>query len=429
MLISCPHCNTGLDITPEYYGQTVQCPACSGRLDIPDAPAEPETTSLGKTIPEREGWAEKDHSNPNFLLGLGIGLGATLLFLGIMYPLKSTPIGAIFVDRGWVNWAETFLFFWGITILVLKGMLNAQQRKAALINLFPENLGKEVTANNVALFIDNIYAVPAALRDSIIVNRIRKALELFEIRNDNNEVSDFLTTQSDIDANKSNGSYSLLKVFLWAIPILGFIGTVMGLSTAVGSLSLDPNNPDGMKESLSALTGGLGTAFDTTLLGLFLSLLLNFPMAMIQKREDETLTVVDTFCTEKLLPKLNDSKASSNDEILQQANSLPELVGSLSRAHATFLENLNQTTHHISETNQMLTSTMISHQQQMEQQLGASIDKLTQTSVDIFLRADNELNSTFKKLSVGTDVLNENLRKIGAEQLDVKPKKKGLFGR
>ena len=35
MLVSCPHCNTGLDVSPDHSGQTVQCPACAGRLQVP----------------------------------------------------------------------------------------------------------------------------------------------------------------------------------------------------------------------------------------------------------------------------------------------------------------------------------------------------------------------------------------------------------
>eukprot|EP01051_Picozoa_sp_SAG22_P025478 SAG22_NODE_7568_length_728_cov_0.828299_1_plen_135_part_01 len=135
-----------------------------------------------------------------------------------MVPFKETRVGSVFLDRGWVNYAEAFLFFWGLAILWLKLLLNKHQEKAALLHLFPANLGEEVNSQTVGGFIDNIYKLPINLRDSIIVNRIRKALELFESRNSNNEVSTFLGTQSDIDANRSSGSYSLVKVFLWAIP-------------------------------------------------------------------------------------------------------------------------------------------------------------------------------------------------------------------
>jgi flagellar motor component MotA len=99
-----------------------------------------------------------------------------------------------------------------------------------------------------------------------------------------------LNAQSDIDAKRSAGSYALLKVFLWAIPILGFIGTVLGLSIAVGNPDMSNTaDPEAIKGAIGTLTGGLGVAFDTTLLGLVLSMIMSVPMAAMQKREEERL--------------------------------------------------------------------------------------------------------------------------------------------
>jgi hypothetical protein len=63
-------------------------------------------------------------------------------------------------------------------------------------------------------------------------------------------------------------SYTLSNVFIWAIPILGFIGTVIGIGQAVGAFSgsLDQAQDISLlKKSLNDVTGGLATAFDTTL--------------------------------------------------------------------------------------------------------------------------------------------------------------------
>lgn len=424
MLVSCPHCQTSLDVAPEHSGQTVQCPACSGRLEIPKA-EEAAADTGGR--PQREGWAEGDHANADFVKSLLIGGGITILFLLMMFPFKGTRLGDIFLDRGWVNFAETFLFFWGLTMLFLKARINKHQRRAAFLNLFPEQLGSKIDVTSVGAFIDNIYSVPLSLRDSIIVNRIRKALELFESRVDNGEVSSFLETQSDLDANRSVGSYTLLKVFLWAIPILGFIGTVMGLSTAVGSLDMDPEK---MKESLKALTGGLGMAFDTTLLGLILSILMSFPMAAVQKKEDETLTIIDAFCTEKLLPKLDDSKSATTDGLIEQAESIPQLVSSLARAHETFLVDLKDATRSLTTSSETLNTRLAEHQQVVEASFTKSIDKLTETSSEVFIRSNQELDKTFEKIAIGIDLINKSLRDLGENQIpDSAKKKKGFFRR
>jgi biopolymer transport protein ExbB/TolQ len=254
---------------------------------------------------------------------------------------------------------------------------------------------------------------------------------LFESRVDNGEVGAFLSAQSDLDANRSSGSYILLKVFLWAIPILGFIGTVMGLSTAVGALNMgEVADQEAMKASLQGLTGGLGIAFDTTLLGLILSILMSFPMAAVQKKEDATLTIIDAFCTEKLLPRLDDSKSVTTDGLLEQAESIPQLVSSLARAHETFLVNLNNSTKALQQTSEILQSRLASHQQRVEDSFGQAIQKLSDTSSEIFLRSHQELSKTFEKISIGIDLINKSLREIGDHQIPTDAKKrKGFFRR
>ena len=429
MRIACPHCKTELDVTAELSGQTVQCPACQGRLQLPkieDSPSSPSTPR-----PQRAGWEEKDHANVNLGISFLIGLAITAAVLLMMLPIRGSRIGAIFLDRGWVNYASTLLFVWGITILVMKWRKNRHQAQAALLDLFPARLGREINSSNVADFIDNIYKVPLSLRDSIIVNRIRKSLELFESRIDNGEVAAFLTTQSDLDANRSSGSYALLKVFLWAIPILGFIGTVIGLSAAVGSLDMGDNaDPEALKASISNLTGGLGVAFDTTLLGLILSLLMSFPMAAVQKKEEETLTIIDTFCTEKLLPKLNDSRNPATDALLEKAESIPQLVASLARAHETFLVNLNESTRHLRDAGQTLQTRLDAHQALVENSFKESIAKLTETSGQVFTKAHTELDQTFAKIANGIDLINHALRDLGQNKIpDDAKKKRGLFRR
>lgn len=429
MLISCPHCKTDLDTSPEHYGQTVHCPACQGRLQIPKLADMPSKQNPGK--PQREGWEEKDHANVDFIKSLGIGVLLTGAILGAMVPFFNTGIGGLFLDRGWVNYAETFLFVWGMTILFMKSQKNRRQARATLLQLFPDRLGREINGTTVGGFIDNIYKTPLSLRDSIIVNRIRKALELFELRRDNGEVAAFLSTQSDLDANRSSGSYALLKVFLWAIPILGFIGTVQGLSTAVSSLAMgDTSNPESLKASIDSLTGGLGVAFDTTLLGLILSMLMSFPMSAVQKKEEETLTLIDAFCTEKLLPKLNDKSSHVSDTLLEQADSIPALVSSLARAHEVFLVNLNESTRTLKESGDLIQNRLHSHQQTVEKTFVDAIQKLTQATTEIHTKANDELHAVFRRIATGIDLINDSLKALGQKGIpDEAKKKRGFFGR
>ncbi len=430
----CPHCQLSLSAEPEHAGKVVQCPGCNGKFLVPAAPeqktpAEGVAASNKAPVPtHRAGWKEEDHANVNFMLSLGIGLAITASFLLLLLPFKGKYLSDLFLQRGWVNYAEVFLFVWGCVILSLKWKMSKRQRQAMLLDILPTRLSAEINLSSVGAVIDHIYKLPIRLRDSLMVNRIRKGLELFEKRNNNAEVSSLLSAQSDIDANRTSGSYSLLKVFLWAIPILGFIGTVQGLSIAVGNLDMgNTSDPEAIKNSIGSLTGGLGIAFDTTLLGLVLSMIMSFPMAAMQKQEEETLTLIDAFCTEKLLPRLNDSSAGASLELMAHAASLPEFARSLAKAHESFLTRLNESAGILKDIGETLRHRLDNHQSTVEGVFKLSVDELTKETRDSLRKPAEQLNEYFHTLSTGIDSLNDTLKKLGGETIVIR--KRGFFSR
>ena len=151
-------------------------------------------------------------------------------------------------------------------------------------------------------------------------------------------------------------------------------------------------------------------------------------MAAVQKREDETLTIIDAFCTEKLLPKLDDSKNATTEELLEQAESIPQLVASLAAAHETFLVNLNESTRSLTKSSETLETRLADHQQKVEVSFEKAIGKLTDTSSEVFLRSNQELDKTFEKIAVGIDLINKSLRELGDHKIPT-GKKKGFFRR
>ena len=71
-------------------------------------------------------------------------------------------------------------------------------------------------------------------------------------------LEDHLKYLSDVDAASAARSYGLVRFIVWAIPIMGFLGTVIGITVAIANLS-----PTQL-ENISGVVAGLGTAFDTT---------------------------------------------------------------------------------------------------------------------------------------------------------------------
>jgi len=326
MKFECPNCQQPLLVEPDQVGETFSCPACGKPFTVPQelesTPEVPDAEgeeNADKNV--REVWEETDPSNPGFLLSLGIGAGLVLVWYLLLLPFvapESKPhaefstmnfIASLFYGHFAVSVLNTLFFFWAMAIVYLKAGMLKRQKLALMIDVLPETLGERISLDNVGSFIDYLYALPAKLRDSMMVNRIRKALEYFQVCQNSADVREMMASQSDVDAARISGSFTLLRAFLWAIPLLGFIGTVVGLSHAIGGMNFS-NVSDITKvvELINNVTSGLGTAFDATLLGLVLAMTLNFPLNWMAKQEDDNLSEIDTFCNEVLLPRLVDGR-------------------------------------------------------------------------------------------------------------------------
>ena len=66
-------------------------------------------------------------------------------------------------------------------------------------------------------------------------------------------------TLADQAAERLHESYSLVRTITWAVPILGFLGTVVGITMAIANVT-----PEQLDTSLGEVTDGLAVAFDTT---------------------------------------------------------------------------------------------------------------------------------------------------------------------
>lgn len=409
MQFECPHCQQSLVAEPAQYGQNLACPSCGKGFKVPSGPpggAHPAKGRADRIV--REGWEESDPSNPDFLKGLGLGAGGVALWYLILFPFvakEGVPhadysvmnfIASLFYGHLLVSILNTLFFFWAMAILYLKVGMLKRQKAALLLDILPSQLGQEITAQNVGIFIDHLYALPEKLRDSMMVNRIRKALEFFEIRQNSGDVREMMTSQSEIDAARITGSFVLLKAFLWAIPLLGFIGTVVGLSHAIGGMNFS-NVSDVSKvvEAINNVTAGLGTAFDATLLGLVLAMTLNFPLNSLLKQEDDNLSNIDAFCNEVLLPRLTDSHAEAEGQFASPQISDGSLVQAFRESQRDFLARLEQLSSSMNEQAMALDNKMAEFHETVAREL---ILKTTEMRAESLLATQQAVNESLGKV-------------------------------
>ena len=202
-----------------------------------------------------------------------------------------------------------FIFFTSLEILFIKGRKVALQEKAfewAVVPAQPDFVLVETSAQAV---LDRIHAIIDQPKQFILLNRIERALSNLRRLKQVSEVSSVLRGQAEDDENAVASSFTLLQGLVWAMPVLGFIGTVQGLSSAVGGFGKvlqTAGDLTSIKGALTNVSSGLATAFETTLVALVASLIVQLCITLRQRQELGLLDECSEYCQGNVISKLMD---------------------------------------------------------------------------------------------------------------------------
>ena len=255
-----------------------------------------------------------------------VALVLTYLTIRFVLPrMPDTTLARLFTAQGgtWVAALEVLFGIWAAAMLVAKKWKLVVQRRALAADLLPLAAGERITPANAIDFAEQIRLSRHPARGGVLATRISRALDHFLARGRVEDVTAFLREQVDSAAMAADASYVMVKAFIWAIPILGFIGTVLGIGDAVRGFSASIHATElqvagaagaeaagfamsKVTESLGIVTSGLAFAFDTTLVALVMSVFIMIPMSSLQKNEDDFLLAVEDYCRERLLRRLDD---------------------------------------------------------------------------------------------------------------------------
>ncbi len=222
---------------------------------------------------------------------------ACCAFYGLLF---SGLVESKFVERYFashpVEYAATIMFFVGLAALAIKAVGTARQSQGLTKPLFgPIRQGGQPVSDCKPLAA-RLAQLPAREQDGYLVRRVRDALEHVRRSGSAETIDDELKYLADLDAGRAYADYELVRMFIWAIPILGFLGTVIGIAQAMGNLA-----PQALEDSLPQVMAGLTVAFDTTKLALGLCIVLFFAQFLVSRAENALLSQVDRRVEEELV--------------------------------------------------------------------------------------------------------------------------------
>jgi biopolymer transport protein ExbB/TolQ len=344
-------CGRSYEVEPERAGRKVVCLSCGAELQVPElatatatrftepalertdaSAARAESAPFGSRFsgpaggngasadPARESGAfapaetarrpGPSASEGGFagLLALIAGVGASVA-VGLLSPAGSS-LSRMFSPKhveSVIPTAIVALFFWGVARCLVR-----RRHVAEIAHGFDlrelSAIASSVRRDGLARAFSRVDVAPDP---ASMQGRIRALLEQWHAA-PGLQNADVVTQQRAAqDAEDLEGAYGTGKLVVWALPVLGLIGTVIGISLAVGGfaqfLGGGIDDVAEIKKNLVSVTGGLSFAFLITLIGLATSLVLMFLVSSLQRRESRLLARMQQSIAESLLPALQEA--------------------------------------------------------------------------------------------------------------------------
>jgi biopolymer transport protein ExbB/TolQ len=242
-----------------------------------------------------EGWAAAFFKSP-----LIWGTLATVVFYAAMPLLPIDPkVMYRYFCSHWILYATTWLFGIGMAILIFKSLKLPNEQSAFRYNLL-RNRGLEAEPDweqRLDMLQRGVNNLPKKTRRSILAQRYADVCEYLAARHNGDTLEDHLKYLHDVAGERLHDSYALIRTITWAIPILGFLGTVIGITMAIANIT-----PDQLEQSMSEVTSGLAVAFDTTALSLTLSMILVFVSFVVERGEQGVLGKIEALGMRDIAP-------------------------------------------------------------------------------------------------------------------------------
>ena len=260
------------------------------------------------------------------VVGMLLGMAGTVIFYVVApWAAKLFAGGPQFVQRYFcghpLEYVTSTMFFIGMGILWMKLRLLPVERRAlrSLENLALQQ-GWAHGSGNLPEVTQSLKQWQKQSRTSgqaatTIMQRLNDVLHYTGNRQDGNGLEDHLRYLADLASDRLLQSYSLIRTVTWAVPIMGFLGTVVGITMAIANVT-----PEQLDSSLPEVTSGLAVAFDTTAQALGISILLVFTTFLIERGEQSVLNDIEQLGIDHLVPSLTTSSGG------QSSSGIPALT-------------------------------------------------------------------------------------------------------
>ena len=187
------------------------------------------------------------------------------------------------------------LMLWAMAIMGYKGRNALQERTLLQQDIVHVSEGISILPEDTWEYTRPIQALSDEHQGYLLPRALLAALQRFASTHNIQDVSDAVKTICESESERLDSELSMVRYIAWAIPSIGFIGTVRGIGDALGQAY------KAVEGDIAGVTASLGVAFNSTFVALVISIVIMFLVHQLQLIQERLVLDTQTYCDKNLI--------------------------------------------------------------------------------------------------------------------------------
>jgi len=187
------------------------------------------------------------------------------------------------------------LMFWAFAIMGYKAIITVNERSLLQRELLPIREGVRILPEDTREYGRAIESLPDKVKTLLLPRVLLSSLERFGSTRNVQDVSSVANSLCDSEGERLESELSMIRYIAWAIPSVGFLGTVRGIGQALGEAYR------AVEGDIFGVTENLGIAFNSTFIALLISIVVMFLVHQLQLLQERLVFDTQTYVDHNLI--------------------------------------------------------------------------------------------------------------------------------
>lgn len=190
------------------------------------------------------------------------------------------------------------LMLWAFSLMGYKAWHNYEERKLLQLDLIPVSEGTSILPEDTREYSRPVQALPESQQQFLLPRALLTALHRFRSTRNIQDVSNAVRAICESESERLDSELSMIRYIAWAIPSIGFLGTVRGIGQALSQAH------QAVQGEIAGVTQSLGVAFNSTFVALLISIVVMFLLHQLQQAQERLVLDAEDYCDNRLVRQL-----------------------------------------------------------------------------------------------------------------------------